>query len=598
MSLEEGQQPSSLVKKRPFEVAFGSSQAIIESLLPQASNIVQSVTDYWQRCYTSFTHYLGQQIEHWQDDSEEETKRVPAKKKRRKPRDGETREDRRARRAERRNAREDAPQHKVSTNAKDSFNSSLRDVATQKKELGNHDIQSSGNAKKSVSNISRQTSLTDQLYNSSNHAPRQSLRTQLARTLQSRDRISSYSAIGMNQTSASPMYKGMFAASVHARRAKSSVLEARTPRDAANVLNRITPVQSRISKPSASMRKTRSSLPFTAANLSQYLESPSQASPGAIFRSPGAPLPSPAATFNPFKTKDNNNRMSKKMEAQSLEDLIAELRKEYPGRYAWDKIDEQKEARNIEIAKKRGLYKPVRSPIPIETAKRVEKALHGQVPHDQVLVDKFNQEIKVRDLSTLRATAWLNDEVINFYMNLIVERSKTTASPASSSSSSSSPFSSSAGDLKLHAFNTFFYPKLVKGGYKEVRRWAKKAKVDIAACDLILVPVHLGVHWCMASINARERRFEYWDSLSGGAGEAFAALRAYYAGEAPGVDITAWEDLVPRHAPQQRNGFDCGVFACQTAESLSRACHPEFSQDEMPELRKRMAASILDATLY
>lgn len=68
-------------------------------------------------------------------------------------------------------------------------------------------------------------------------------------------------------------------------------------------------------------------------------------------------------------------------------------------------------------------------------------------------------------------------QVINFYMTLLVERSKEEGYPA------------------VHAFSTFFYPKLISGGYKAVRRWTRG--VDLFQQDLILVPIHLRVHWAL-----------------------------------------------------------------------------------------------------
>ena len=52
------------------------------------------------------------------------------------------------------------------------------------------------------------------------------------------------------------------------------------------------------------------------------------------------------------------------------------------------------------------------------------------------------------------------------------------------------------GKPRVHAFNTFFYPKIINGGHSSVRRWTKR--VDVFAMDYILVPVHLGMHWCLA----------------------------------------------------------------------------------------------------
>merc|ERR1719457_200381 len=104
-----------------------------------------------------------------------------------------------------------------------------------------------------------------------------------------------------------------------------------------------------------------------------------------------------------------------------------------------------------------------------------------------VLVEGFNAEITRADIATLRPSVWLNDEVVNFYFNLIKERSEASSELAN-----------------VHVFNTFFYPKIEKMGHAGVKRWTRK--VDIFAVDLILLPVHLGMHWCMASIDNRTKQ--------------------------------------------------------------------------------------------
>jgi len=88
-----------------------------------------------------------------------------------------------------------------------------------------------------------------------------------------------------------------------------------------------------------------------------------------------------------------------------------------------------------------------------------------------------------RSVSTLNVSWMLFlSQIINFYMNLLMERSKEKGLPA------------------VHAFNTFFFTKLKTAGYQAVKRWTKK--VDIFSVDLLLVPIHLGVHWCLA-VSAR-----------------------------------------------------------------------------------------------
>lgn len=77
-------------------------------------------------------------------------------------------------------------------------------------------------------------------------------------------------------------------------------------------------------------------------------------------------------------------------------------------------------------------------------------------------------------------------------MNMLVERSKSPHLPS------------------VYTFNTFFFPKLRTSGYSAVRRWTKK--VDIFSVDIILVPVHLGVHWCLSvSHTARHKKTKCLD---------------------------------------------------------------------------------------
>ncbi|CAA17063.1 SUMO deconjugating enzyme Ulp1 [Schizosaccharomyces pombe] len=221
---------------------------------------------------------------------------------------------------------------------------------------------------------------------------------------------------------------------------------------------------------------------------------------------------------------------------------------------------------------------------PDNARKRALKYLNqsNSVSSSEPIITKFNIPITLKDLHTLRNRQWLNDEVINFYMNLISERSKIDSSLP-----------------RVHGFNTFFYTSLQRRGYAGVRRWAKKARVNIADMDAVFIPVHLDVHWCMAVINKSKKRFEYWDSLAGSPGKVFDLLRDYYIAETKGaVDVSDWENFMDDNSPRQRNGHDCGVFACKTAECVSRNVPVQFSQNDMPELRIKMAASIIDAQIY
>lgn len=208
---------------------------------------------------------------------------------------------------------------------------------------------------------------------------------------------------------------------------------------------------------------------------------------------------------------------------------------------------------------------------------KIKKALHG--PADEVIISKFNLSIKRADLLTLTGSEWLNDEVINFYMNLLSERSQNRAQFP-----------------KVYTMNTFFIPTLMSRGHSGVKRWTRKT--DIFSYDLIPVPVHVGgIHWCMAMIRMKERIIRYYDSMGNPNQPVLEALEKYLIDEAMdkkniSLDTSGWVLQNVTDCPRQMNGSDCGVFSCMFAEHLTRNASISFSQSDMPYFREKMVLEI------
>uniref|UniRef100_A0A8D2M8M8 SUMO specific peptidase 1 n=1 Tax=Zonotrichia albicollis TaxID=44394 RepID=A0A8D2M8M8_ZONAL len=218
-----------------------------------------------------------------------------------------------------------------------------------------------------------------------------------------------------------------------------------------------------------------------------------------------------------------------------------------------------------------------------EMEKEIKSLFRGG-NQDEVLSEAFRLTITRKDIQTLNNLNWLNDEIINFYMNLLMERSKDKDLPA------------------VHAFNTFFFTKLKTAGYQAVKRWTKK--VDIFSVDLLLVPIHLGVHWCLAVVDFRKKTITYYDSMGGINSEACRILLQYLKQESldkkrKEFDTNGWALLSKKsqEIPQQMNGSDCGMFACRYAECISKDKPINFTQQHMPYFRKRMAWEILHRKL-
>lgn len=159
--------------------------------------------------------------------------------------------------------------------------------------------------------------------------------------------------------------------------------------------------------------------------------------------------------------------------------------------------------------------------------------------------------------------------------------------------------------------NSFFYQFLTKNGttydYARVKRWTRK--VDLFAMEKVFIPIHLGTHWCLAILNMTERRVEYYDSLGHDNHPCVTKLRKYLQDEHRDkrhseLDLSEWRNHVPTDIPQQGNGYDCGVFACQYAAfamrrsfvDAARDGHPfAFSQSDMPHFRLLMMLQLLEA---
>ncbi|KAJ3032135.1 UNVERIFIED_CONTAM: SUMO1 sentrin specific peptidase 1 [Siphonaria sp. JEL0065] len=218
-----------------------------------------------------------------------------------------------------------------------------------------------------------------------------------------------------------------------------------------------------------------------------------------------------------------------------------------------------------------------------DTVQNIVDKAFGNGPN--IVVQGFKVDLTRDDIRTLRPGTWLNDEVINFYGQLLMERAERNP----------------GGQYpKIHFFNTFFYTTLSTHGYARIRRWTKK--FDLFALDLCIIPVHLGMHWCCSVINFRDKRIEYYDSLHGRKDELFKIYRDYLNSESMDkkkvpFDFTGWADFCPRDIPGQLNGFDCGVFTCMYAEYRSREAEFDFSQKQMPYIRRRMVYEILQKRL-
>ncbi|KAG1326251.1 ubiquitin-like-specific protease ESD4 [Cocos nucifera] len=228
-------------------------------------------------------------------------------------------------------------------------------------------------------------------------------------------------------------------------------------------------------------------------------------------------------------------------------------------------------------------------PLTDEEEEDVYHALHGRNSREVLVIhEPSNIEITREVLQCLSCGAWLNDEVINLYLELLKERE--TREP--------NKF------LKCHFFNTFFFKKLIGGrnGYefKAVKRWTTQRKIGygLIECDKIFVPIHKEIHWCLAIINVKDNKFQYLDSLGGMDMAVLRVLARYFMDEVKDksgkeLDTESWKQEAVDNLPLQKNGWDCGMFMLKYSDFYSRGLDLCFGQEHMAYFRKRTAKEIL-----
>ncbi|XP_065604470.1 sentrin-specific protease 2 [Cyrtonyx montezumae] len=219
-----------------------------------------------------------------------------------------------------------------------------------------------------------------------------------------------------------------------------------------------------------------------------------------------------------------------------------------------------------------------------EAMEREVMAALGRGQPDEVVSSAFKLKVTREDIQTLSDCQWLNDEIINFYMNLLVERNKKDNYPA------------------VYAFSTFFYPKFISSGYGAVRRWTRN--VNLFKHDIILIPIHLREHWTLVVVDVRKKTIVYFDSLGKKGDSICETVFHYLQGESwekqkVKLSCSEWthHNMESHEIPQQSNKHDCGVFVCKYADYVSRDKPITFTENHMPYFRKRMVWEIIHQQL-
>ena len=185
-----------------------------------------------------------------------------------------------------------------------------------------------------------------------------------------------------------------------------------------------------------------------------------------------------------------------------------------------------------------------------------------------------------------RGTAdWLNDEVVNSYLDVICAHGNQDKRPEQTP--------------KYHAFSSYFMKNLETGGPSKVSRWAKRAKIGgkkLLDLQKIFVPINSGAHWTLLVVAPQTKSVTYYNSMSGGGMKWKQPIFAWLRSEL-GKDFEAndWMFEARADSPQQTNMSDCGVFTITTAKQIMLGQDVmDYGPSDIPLQRKRVIAELIN----
>ncbi|KAL0694547.1 hypothetical protein Bca4012_061727 [Brassica carinata] len=218
-------------------------------------------------------------------------------------------------------------------------------------------------------------------------------------------------------------------------------------------------------------------------------------------------------------------------------------------------------------------------------------------PFEEVIYPKGDPDavsICKRDVELLQPETFVNDTIIDFYINYLKNQIQAEERH------------------RLHFFNSFFFRKLAdldkdpssiadgKAAFLRVRKWTRK--VDMFGKDYIFVPVNFNLHWSLIIIchpgevaNCTGLDFDdstkvpcilHMDSIKGSHAGLKNLVQSYLCEEWKERHKGTSDDISSRfmnlrfvslELPQQENSYDCGLFLLHYLELFLAEAPQNFS---------------------
>lgn len=225
------------------------------------------------------------------------------------------------------------------------------------------------------------------------------------------------------------------------------------------------------------------------------------------------------------------------------------------------------------------------APLAAQWEEKIQEALRRG--HGELKASDFTRVVPL-NTSGRGTSSWLNDEIINSYLQLVVKHGKKN--------------DRSTQIPSHHAFSSFFYSTLEKKGYDGVRRWAQKAKIgskSLLETEHVFIPINSGAHWTLCVVSAKAKRVTHYNSMSGGGSRFVETIKTWLKGElGNSYKESEWTFVATGESPLQANFDDCGVFTITSARQIMLGLTPmSYGPEVIPLQRKRIVAELVAGEL-
>ncbi|KRH92989.1 Protease, Ulp1 family, partial [Pseudoloma neurophilia] len=181
-------------------------------------------------------------------------------------------------------------------------------------------------------------------------------------------------------------------------------------------------------------------------------------------------------------------------------------------------------------------------------------------------IEMNGAEIGNEEYIRIISQKWFNDQIINYYLQLIKKYAKEVF------------------NTKVYVFSTYFFPSLQSKGVEVVKKWIEH--LGIFDYQFLFFPIHNNSHWSFVTVNLKENdEIEYWDSLDSSYTQSFKIENPETEDLPNGMSYRIWTIIRPIllllraerfrlkkqlyttkitkiRCPQQPNGIDCGLYVC------------------------------------